>query len=56
MVRSGKRETSTMPGSAGSSWYFIRYIDPHNDKELCDKKLMEHWLPVDLYIGILSMR
>ncbi len=47
----GKRETSTMPGSAGSSWYFIRYIDPNNDKELCDKKLMEHWLPVDLYIG-----
>ncbi len=47
----GKRETSTMPGSAGSSWYFIRYIDPQNDKELCDKKLMEHWLPVDLYIG-----
>ena len=49
--RKGKRETSTMPGSAGSSWYFIRYIDPHNDKELCDKKLAEHWLPVDLYIG-----
>ena len=49
--KKGKRETSTMPGSAGSSWYFIRYIDPHNDKELCDKKLMEHWLPVDLYIG-----
>ena len=49
--RKGKRETSTMPGSAGSSWYFIRYIDPHNEKELCDKKLAEHWLPVDLYIG-----
>ena len=49
--RKGKRETSTMPGSAGSSWYFIRYIDPHNNKELCDKKLAEHWLPVDLYIG-----
>ena len=47
----GKRETSTMPGSAGSSWYFMRYIDPKNDKELCDKKLLEHWLPVDLYIG-----
>ena len=46
-----KRETSTMPGSAGSSWYFIRYIDPHNDNELADKKLMEHWLPVDLYMG-----
>ena len=49
--RKGKRETSTMPGSAGSSWYFIRYIDPHNDKELCDKELAKHWLPVDLYIG-----
>ena len=47
----GKRETSTMPGSAGSSWYFLRYIDPHNDKELADKKLLEHWLPVDLYVG-----
>ena len=47
----GKRETSTMPGSAGSSWYFLRYIDPKNDKELADKKLMEHWLPVDLYVG-----
>ena len=40
-----------MPGSAGSSWYFLRYIDPHNDKELADKKLLEHWLPVDLYLG-----
>ncbi len=47
----GKRETSTMPGSAGSSWYFLRYIDLHNDKELADKKLIEHWMPVDLYIG-----
>ena len=47
----GKRETSTMPGSAGSSWYFLRYIDPHNDECLADKKLMEHWLPVDLYVG-----
>ena len=46
-----KRETSTMPGSAGSSWYFLRYIDPHNDNCLADKKLLEHWLPVDLYIG-----
>ena len=47
----GLRETSTMPGSAGSSWYFIRYIDPHNDNALGDKKLLDHWLPVDLYIG-----
>ena len=47
----GKRETSTMPGSAGSSWYFLRYIDPNNDEVLADRKLMEHWLPVDLYVG-----
>ena len=46
-----KRETSTMPGSAGSSWYFLRYIDPHNDNEFADKKLLEHWMPVDLYVG-----
>ena len=47
----GVRETSTMPGSAGSSWYYMRYIDPNNDKALCDPKLLEHWLPVDLYVG-----
>ncbi|MDO4962721.1 MAG: leucine--tRNA ligase [bacterium] len=47
----GKRETSTMPGSAGSSWYFLRYIDPNNDREIASKKLMEHWMPVDLYVG-----
>ena len=47
----GIRETSTMPGSAGSSWYYMRYIDPHNDKTFADYKLLEHWLPVDLYIG-----
>lgn len=47
----GKRETSTMPGSAGSSWYYMRYIDPHNDKEFADQELLKHWLPVDLYIG-----
>ena len=47
----GKRETSTMPGSAGSSWYFLRYIDPHNDKELADRELIAHWMPVDLYVG-----
>ena len=46
-----KRETSTMPGSAGSSWYFLRYIDPHNDNEFANKELLEHWLPVDLYVG-----
>ena len=47
----GKRETSTMPGSAGSSWYYMRYIDPKNDKALCDPELLKHWLPVDLYVG-----
>lgn len=47
----GVRETSTMPGSAGSSWYFMRYVDPNNDKCFADKKLLDHWLPVDLYIG-----
>ena len=46
-----KRETSTMPGSAGSSWYFLRYIDPHNENEFANKKLLAHWLPVDLYVG-----
>ncbi|WP_418752928.1 leucine--tRNA ligase, partial [Faecalitalea cylindroides] len=49
--KKGKRETSTMPGSAGSSWYFLRYIDPHNDKEFADYELLKHWMPVDLYIG-----
>ena len=47
----GKRETSTMPGSAGSSWYFLRYIDPKNDNELADSELLKHWMPVDLYVG-----
>ena len=47
----GVRETSTMPGSAGSSWYFLRYIDPNNDKMLADPELIKHWMPVDLYIG-----
>jgi len=46
-----KRETSTMPGSAGSSWYFLRYIDPHNDNEFANQELINHWMPVDLYIG-----
>ena len=47
----GKRETSTMPGSAGSSWYYLRYIDPSNDKAFADKELLSHWMPVDLYVG-----
>ena len=46
-----KRETSTMPGSAGSSWYFLRYIDPHNENEIADPELLKHWMPVDLYVG-----
>jgi len=49
--KKARRETSTMPGSAGSSWYFLRYIDPKNDECIADKKLLEHWLPVDLYVG-----
>lgn len=47
----GTRETNTMPQWAGSCWYYIRYIDPHNDHAIGDKKLLDHWLPVDLYIG-----
>ncbi len=47
----GTRETNTMPQWAGSCWYYIRYIDPHNDSAIADKKLLDHWLPVDLYIG-----
>ena len=47
----GVRETSTMPGSAGSSWYFLRYIDPTNNEVFADKKLIDHWMPVDLYVG-----
>ena len=47
----GKRETSTMPGSAGSSWYFLRYIDPHNENVFADYELLKHWMPVDLYVG-----
>ena len=48
---SGVRETSTMPGYAGSSWYFLRYMDPHNDKTFCDRKISDYWNQVDLYIG-----
>ncbi len=46
-----KRETDTMPNWAGSSWYFLRYVDPGNDKELADLKKLKYWLPVDLYNG-----
>jgi len=48
---SAKRETDTMPNWAGSSWYFLRYIDPKNNKEFADYKKLKYWLPVDLYNG-----
>jgi leucyl-tRNA synthetase len=44
-------ETNTMPGYAGSSWYFLRYMDPHNDQAFCDKKWSDYWQQVDLYVG-----
>ena len=47
----GVRETNTMPQWAGSCWYYLRYIDPHNDKAIGDPELLKHWLPVDLYVG-----
>ena len=47
----GVRETSTMPGYAGSSWYFLRYMDPHNHETFCDRKLSDYWNQVDLYVG-----
>ncbi len=46
-----KRETNTMPQWAGSSWYFLRYCDPHNDKEAWSKEADEYWMPVDVYVG-----
>lgn len=49
--RHGLRETNTMPQWAGSSWYWLRYTDPHNDKELASKEALDYWSPVDLYIG-----
>jgi len=45
------RETNTMPGYAGSSWYFLRYMDPHNHDEFCDKKASDYWNQVDVYVG-----
>ncbi|MEQ1675188.1 MAG: DUF559 domain-containing protein [Chitinophagaceae bacterium] len=47
----GMRETNTMPGYAGSSWYFLRYMDPKNDSTFCDRKVSDYWNQVDLYIG-----
>ena len=47
----GKRETNTMPQWAGSCWYYMRFLDPENDNEFAQKQLLDHWLPVDLYVG-----
>ena len=49
--KKGLRETNTMPQWAGSCWYYLRYIDPHNDKAFADPALLKEWLPVDLYVG-----
>ncbi|HAQ6413259.1 TPA: leucine--tRNA ligase [Enterococcus faecium] len=49
--KKGRRETNTMPQWAGSSWYYLRYIDSHNKKELADYEKLKRWLPVDIYIG-----
>ena len=49
--KKGRRETNTMPQWAGSSWYFLRYIDPTNDKAIADPEALKRWLPVDMYIG-----
>lgn len=49
--KSAKRETSTMPGAAGSSWYFLRYIDSKNTEQFANQELLKHWMPVDLYVG-----
>jgi len=49
--RPARRETNTMPQWAGSSWYFLRYLDPKNDRELVSKEAEQYWMPVDLYIG-----
>lgn len=47
----GRRETNTMPQWAGSSWYFLRYIDPHNEEQLADPDKLKYWMNVDLYVG-----
>ena len=49
--RPAKREINTMPGAAGSSWYFLRFCDPHNDAEFCSRAASDYWMPVDLYVG-----
>ena len=50
-TENGRRETSTMPGYAGSSWYFLRYMDPHNTDTFCDRKVSDYWNQVDVYVG-----
>ena len=50
-VDGGKREVNTMPGYAGSSWYFLRYMDPHNENEFCSRSASDYWGQVDLYVG-----
>jgi leucyl-tRNA synthetase len=50
-TEAGQRETNTMPGYAGSSWYFLRYMDPHNDTEFASRKATDYWQQVDLYVG-----
>ncbi len=49
--RMGRRETNTMPQWAGSCWYYLRYLDPKNEKQFCDPELEKAWMPVDLYVG-----
>jgi leucyl-tRNA synthetase len=49
--RPAQREINTMPGAAGSSWYFLRFCDPHNEREFCSRAASDYWLPVDLYVG-----
>ena len=49
--KKGRRETNTMPQWAGSCWYYLRFIDPHNDQALADPEKLKEWLPVDIYIG-----
>jgi leucyl-tRNA synthetase len=50
-TQNGRRETSTMPGYAGSSWYFLRYMDPNNTQTFCDRKASDYWNQVDVYVG-----
>jgi len=50
-TKDGERESHTMPGSAGSSWYFLRYPDPKNQEAICSDEKLKYWLPVDLYVG-----